>query len=277
MIFESRWKNSTFRKVGGRVLIELCRVDHFFSGKGDCTIGSTTRIDAQKKKIAIYVTYPDLNDDESEKFLFKALEKCGYEVLIVANSLGVKSPPIWMRRKNRGFDLAAIRDSLDYLDGRPETLLVLNSSIIWLEGVSEFLVFCEKVLHEATAGVLSLTQSFQRSEHAQSFFFMVPATEYPFFVEAYGKMKNWRTKRAAVNYGEIKLSRYLRRSGVQIRFIFPYSSVYEKAATVNERLRLNSSRKEMRFNPSHHFASEIISMGGPFYKRNLKFNPQNNV
>jgi hypothetical protein len=268
MDIKSKWLNSGFRRFGGRLLIYLSLIDHYTSTSSNLTVNEPSHIDITDKKIALYTTYPALHNDESEKLLFEALDKNGYELLVIANSEKITEGKIWMARKNRGYDLAAIRDAIQYLHGNPKYILLVNSSVAWLPGTSEFIVQCEHELQGCKTNLLSLTQSFQRHEHAQSFFFLGNSIGYLELKKAYGGMKNWRTKRATVNFGEIQLSKNLQKASVSITYFFPYSRVLQEHLENNStEINLISTRKFL--NPTHHFANDLLRLGAPFIKRNL--------
>jgi hypothetical protein len=243
-------------------------IDHYTSTSSNLTVNEPSHIDITDKKIALYTTYPALHNDESEKLLFEALVKNGYELLVIANSEKITEGKIWMARKNRGYDLAAIRDATHYLHGNPRYILLVNSSVAWLKGTSEFILHCETELQKYSSKVLSLTQSFQRHEHAQSYFFLADAAGYEELKKAYAYMRNWRTKRATVNFGEIQLSKILHNRSTKIRYIFPYSEVVQQHANLGLDVG-HELHTDIKFNPTHHFARELIQLGAPFFKRNL--------
>jgi hypothetical protein len=253
----------------GRILVYLSLIDHLSATTSDLSVNEPQRLNIENQKIAIYTTYPDLINDPSEKFLLNALQENGYQVLIVANSVSGLSNKVWLKRRNRGYDLAAVRDAFRLLDGIPASFILVNSSIVWLEGTSQFIHSCETKLSRSKALVLSLTQSFQRHEHAQSFFFLVQEDGYSHLKNSFASMRNWRSKRATVNFGEIRLSKLLHDAQIPVIYYFPYDELlnYHKQSTNFEDPRPVVTRK---FNPSQHFAKEIIENGGTFYKRNLK-------
>jgi hypothetical protein len=224
-------------------------------------------IDVSGRKIALYTTFPDLIMDNSEFNLLNALSENGYEVLVIINSTSTPRHEFWLNRKNRGFDLAAVRDAFRKLEGVPERLILVNSSVVWAPNTTGFIRSCEEKMNLSASHVLGLTQSLQRGEHAQSFFFMADQIGYESLKFAYSHMRNWRNKRAAVNFGEIRLSRILRSQNSEIVYMFPYAELVKKFI---EKSKINSRLATRNLNPSHHFAREIIESGGTFYKRNLK-------
>jgi hypothetical protein len=161
-------------------------------------------------------------------------------------------------RKNKGRDLGILRDFLrscpkDY--NRP--LLVLNSSCHWdykkMDKIVENLL---TVKNEIVFGTIS----FQHFLHAQTFFIWVPSIHMPQFKEiCTGEkyIKNWKTKRATVRYGEKLLLRKLVDSGIEASVLFHPLEFFNEHEARGKNISIAA-------------ADQLIERGSPFLKKSSK-------
>lgn len=270
------WRHSRVRKIGGKILLILSFFDHLISTRKSKVVNSPANVHLDGQKIAIYVTYPSLLQDNCENRLLKSLENLGYKTLVVANIEsstlleveGIVSEGVWLVRRNYGYDLAAVRDALTFTSGVPTHFLVVNSSIAWGPGTQEFLMELERNLEQYPDKIIALTQSMQRKEHAQSFFFLSGTKTFQLLADSYSQMRNWHFKRSAVNFGEISMSqRLLRETPNSIFYKFSYNGLVHSLVSTDNNYH---DGKHGYVNPSHDLWAVILRLGGPFVKRNLK-------
>ena len=105
-------------------------------------------------------------------------------------------------------------------------------------------------------GILFGTKSRQGVEHFQTFLIMIPIASLQTFAKITENFRNWRGKRAAVVFGEYKLTLYLKEEGLRAQAI--YSEQFKKITLGFENSKLN---------PSIIHAGILLGFGAPFIKK----------
>jgi hypothetical protein len=260
------------RRIVGRLLTIFARLDNAFANKNNLIRDRGKLKITNQKRICIYVTY---GDQESEIHTLKSIEylESHFFLVLHINNMEEKFNNPKNRviyRENKGHDLAAIRDALSLLGNVPKELLILNSSFIYFPGGLEKVITSAR---EVNFDVIGLTESFQTRRHIQSFFFYSQTDKgVESLIQTYSKMRNWRTKRAAVNFGEIPILSELEKSGATVGTIAQYSQL-KRIATEKNYLVDNKTTQFLKLgvslNPSQHLWKVLWECGIPGVKRNL--------
>jgi hypothetical protein len=264
--------------MAGRILNIISTLDHIASDRSTKIYNIPEKIiTLQKKSLAIYATYGDKAFDEWENNLFDQLNSLGFQILIVHNISNYTNQGKILRT-NVGYDLAAIRDVIRLLNKMPEQLLLINSSIAYSQNFYKLINHARQIATSKNNPVVSCTESFQTRHHAQSYFFYAKGDAVFDLMRVYEKMKNWKTKRAAVYFGELRVMKQLSTLGREVKFIYPYEFILKKA--IIRGLFQKSLKDKMpwnrNLNPTQHFWETLTSEGAPFVKRNLiLMNPTN--
>jgi hypothetical protein len=267
-------------RLGGHFLDAFLVLDHLTSNTNNRIIGIEQISDTNREKIAIFATYSGRNFDKSDISVLKTLKDRGYAVVVVSN--GEKTDiekcstliSYYLLRENLGFDLASFRDAFRQFGRNATQILFINDSIIWPR--DNFTEMLEKMEHSGKAGeVVGVTESLQRVRHLQSFCFYVAGEAS---IAKFGKtlelIRNWRFKRTAVSYGELRLSSKFEGSSLKLVPIFPYESIVRAWSESNirgrnyEDIRYLISRN-VSLNPTQHFWNIILDLPGGFVKRSL--------
>jgi hypothetical protein len=120
-----------------------------------------------------------------------------------------------------------------------------------------------------------MTESLQTRNHIQSYFFY-SQTEVGILslIQEYGRMRNWRTKRAAVAFGELRMMSNIKSRKVQIGVLIPYRDL-AAVALQNPNLVdsgvLNELKMGRKLNPTQHFWKVLFYFGIPLIKKTLLY------
>ncbi|ASY24331.1 putative rhamnan synthesis protein [Candidatus Nanopelagicus abundans] len=228
-------------------------------------------------RIFLYVKYSnDYKFTKMETLLFEKVSFEGLKVYIVVNS-DLPKPFEFSRypsivRKNLGFDLGAYRDFTKRLGPNCQRLVIINDSLLW--NPNSFLEIVRNIGDKD--GISFFTNSFQPRKHYQSYFVSISGQEA--FLEFQNWMKqirNWRSKFAAVSFGELRNGKILSKVSV----IYPY----EDLITTLKKEQLSQDKKESSrtdfvqrqvlakksLNPTHFFWRELLEKGFPGIKKDL--------
>lgn len=243
--------------AGNKSLILRSRVSHFHASK-----------------IAIYVTFNDFHDDLWEKNLFEGIRLCGFELITVSNvseSDSFFEKRFQMTRDNKGYDLAACRDVLRTIGYLPSELLLINSSTAWDDNARLIIEKAQSLSLINKSPIVYATQSLQPSEHGQSFFIYARGEGVFVLRDIYENVKNWRTKRAAVHFGEIGMFEKIRKRDVGVSYLFEYRQLVEHFRP-NVPIKSLGERKYnlgLPLNPSQEYWKALVTLDSHFVKRNL--------
>lgn len=182
-----------------------------------------------------------------------------HELILLSNcskhavhSAGDQNPVF--TRKNRGRDLAAYRDVAKILGSRglERDVLFLNSSCYWDPNLLAKFIGCEI----SSDSISFMTSSSQSKFHFQTYFIYVPVHLFEAFTNGIlNNFRNWRLKRTAVHFGELKSKEFLLYYGMKSNEIF-------KSEMIN-----SSHVPSKYFNPSILGATSLIKLGAPFLKK----------
>ena len=256
------------RKFLGEILNKFSTFDHITSSCKSLVINQPEIVFTAQDKVAVYVTYPSLFSNESEMNLFNALKSHDFKLVVIQCSQhgrGTIESDVILRQ-NGGFDLGAIRDFFYSVKGdAPKRFMILNSSVTWNNSTSEFFSKVEFDLVHKSANVIAATESYQHVRHAQSFFFYMDQFGFGEFREIYLTHRNWRSKRAAVRFGEIPILKRLEASGVKVHFMFPYEALASKISDASIKFLF----AKIPLNPSVDLYRVLTRLGAPFTKKRL--------
>jgi hypothetical protein len=189
------------------------------------------------------------------------LESSGARSFIVSNCdthLAHSLPEtgrVWTRQ-NRGRDLAAIRDFFraNFKLIENANLCIINSSCYWSHRRLENLL--KETAWADVEGVLFGTESKQGTVHFQTFFMLVSKKHLYSFARGTEHFKNWRTKRAAVIFGEYNFGKNLKKEGLTTEAIYS-----------DDPSPLSTGFDFGRVNPSIVHAGKLLKSGAPFLKK----------
>ena len=253
------------------MLTQLSLLDHLTSSRNNLLLNDGAIEILDGEKIAIYNVFQGFYLDKWEKDLFHELRKAKFRIIAVINtneksSLQETIPEdvsLVLRRKNRGYDLAGVKDCLELFTSNPEELLLINSSVAWHKAGLPNILSQSKHF----AGVIAAVNSSQTREHLQSFYFHATTSEsVTILKEVYAGMRNWKSKRAAVNFGEIPILYKLTALDARIKILFPYEELLSKFHEKQSQIELVKNQK---LNPSVNLWRELIEVGFPGVKRNI--------
>jgi hypothetical protein len=272
-------RTSLSNKIG-KALSYLLIFDHLLSGKKNLSTSNDT-LQVARKNVLIYATYTNENLTTNEEELLFSLEKYGYTVVIVNNGLFRFEKWHHLNRKNRGFDLAGIRDAMQLFDGKPKEIVILNNSVIYnTEKTLELIKNAKKLADASNKEIVTCTDSHQTKYHLQSYFFIGIGKGVDDLLTVYKTMKNWRFKRSAVFYGEMSILRKIQFQKSNHLVLFPYIElikVASKKKDLNKSIRKKIERN-VAINPTQDLWMELIEIGAPFIKKNrlVKIYTKNN-
>ncbi len=156
-------------------------------------------------------------------------------------------------RQNKGYDFGSWKTGLDFIGPRVESygfLLFTNNSVI---GPAFSLAPLLRDVKSTELSVISMTESFEREFHLQSYFLLVPKAV--FRREEFGRF--WRNlyfleqKKNIVYGNEMGFSRMLAQAGIGRRALFP-------------------TGPKLQGNPTHESWRDLLTMRGfPYVKRDL--------
>jgi hypothetical protein len=272
------WAHHAIRSVGGKILDLISGLDHLTASSSNLLNHQVNSINIDRKSIAVYVSYKNLHNDEWEENLFETLKSLGFVIFIIVNTDKIEVTKSFLVRRNSGYDLAAIRDFLNSSHGTPNEFLIVNSSTAWRPNSIDTFLRLREISSMENAPIVSGIESLQKQRHAQSFLFYATSRNFHVLKAVYLEMKNWRSKRATVRYGEIPMLRKIQNNGLKVEFLYPYQYLLELASThldlsFQTRFLVN---RGIPVNPTQHFWQILISNGAEFVKRNLiSKNPSN--
>jgi hypothetical protein len=271
-------RTSLSNKIG-KVLSHFLIFDHLLSGQKNLSTNKNM-LQVASKNVLLYATYTNDDMTMSEEKLLISLEQYGYTVVVVNNGLFRFEKWNHLNRKNRGFDLAGIRDAMQLFDGKPNEILILNNSVIYnTEKTLELIKNAKKWADASNKEIITCTDSHQTKYHLQSYFFIGIGKGVDDLLTAYKTMKNWKFKRSAVFYGEMSILGKIQSQKSNHLVLFPYTDlikVASKKSDLNKSIRKKIERNEA-INPTQDLWMELIEFGAPFIKKNrlVKINTKN--
>jgi hypothetical protein len=274
--------NQLIRRAGGKILYFLAHFDHIFANQ-KMLIQLPSQIDlGLDDEVCIYVTYNEPVLSENSAQVLDDVRNLGFKAIHVNNMSKIhkivgRKEEFNFQRKNLGYDLAAIRDVLNLIDKHPKKLLILNSSVYYLtDSVAKLIT---KATH-ANLDVVGITESRQKKHHIQSYFFFSQTDKgVDALLYEYAKMRNWRSKRAAVNFGELRIMENLFVADVTIGALVTYENIVATALQTPELVDkdvYSDLTKGVHLNPTQHLWRVLFYLGIPIVKKTLiKDNPAN--
>lgn len=263
------------RKIGGKFLTFFSLFDHLTASKMNKVEDSREILVGKKDNLCLYVTFMEEVLNQTSLQLVSELEGLGFRVVHINNvakssirkNAGLDSH---FQRRNYGYDLAAFKDAFMMLNGDPRSLLLLNSSIFYMHGGIKKLINESRLLH---SDVIGITESKQTRQHIQSYFFY---SETKRGVEAlrsaYSQMRNWRSKRATVYFGELRLKSNLERFGASTASLVPYDAIVTyalKHPSLLDKWVSDELKRGTFLNPTQHLWRILFELNIPIIKKNL--------
>lgn len=263
--------NYLLRSIGGKLLDYLAYLDHVTATYNNLIEFQSKPIDLNGRSIAVYVTYQKLHNDKWEANLFATLRDLGFTIYVVINSNKSEIITSSLSRKNRGYDLAAVRDFLKISYGNPKEFLIVNSSVAWGPGSKDLFLRMRSMALKETVPIISAVESIQKRRHAQSFLFYSTNDNFLTLRTVYLGMKNWRSKRSTVKFGELMILEEILKLGVQVEFLFPYKNLTDFAKKYPHLSHQTEFflKRNIPVNPTQHFWKLLLLGNAHFVKRNL--------
>jgi hypothetical protein len=263
------------RKSGGKILTLLSFFDHMTATKKNEIIAPHKIVIGSNVDLCIYVTFKEAKLQDYSLRVVRELESLNYQVIHINNDVTEKNPyqsPIEFsfQRRNYGHDLAAFKDTLNLLEGKPKSLLLLNSSMFYLPGGIQSLV--ERAGRSA-GDVIGITQSMQTRDHIQSYFFYSKTKEgIDALFSTYSQMRNWKTKRAAVFFGELRIKGVIESFGATTNVLVSYNEIVASALSLPKFVDdwvYKKLKRGIYLNPTQHLWCLLFELGIPALKNNL--------
>jgi hypothetical protein len=233
-----------------------------------------------------------------------ALRQAGFGIVFVTNAAKLEPDSAqWLAehcsliliRHNRGYDFGAYRDGIAALfDARikADLLLLANDSVygplVGLGDIFERMDF-------GRADVWALTDSWQHRYHLQSFFvvFGPAALASAGFSEFWQRVRNVRSKWAAIHFYELWMTHRMQSAGLRCAAIWDYFALLgtlqeahnaaqpDGPVTIEQGVRrlatehaLACWRRRIALNPTSDLWLTLLQAGFPFIKRELlRLNP----
>lgn len=278
------------------MIIGLAKFDWLTASKHDAIISKKIK-DNELLDVFIYVHWSkELKPSPGEVELLTQASNAGLQNLLVLNADSIlkanQAVPEWdglcsgvIIRKNIGRDLAGYRAAIRILDeSKVKRVFFFNNSIIWLP--SRMKNFIEKFI-SINEDIYSATVSYQPTKHMQSFAMAAKNQGIPIFLDQMNQIRNTRSKRATISFGEIGISRNLTKLGVNFSSgLFSYSGLIMEALNrtnfLSQPTRIINRGIEARLeiirgavangtplNPTHHTWFELYTLGFPGLKKDL--------
>lgn len=272
----------SFRSSGGTILNTLLKLENLLISYKNQIFRIENLTHNKSKKLCIFVVFPSRSFFQNDIELLQILKKKEYFVCVVSNGEIFNSEkyiPVVdciIQRRNIGFDLAAFRDALNYMRDDYDSILLLNDSILWPKENFERTLAAFENLNSETS-VIGVTDSYQRGYHLQSYcLFAQNSVPIGALRSSFATIKNFRTKRSAVYYGELKLSKEIVLHGAQLSVLINYRELkdiwlntYCESSPDPEILEL--IRKGIHLNPCQHFWEPLLNTQYGFIKKSLLF------
>ena len=291
----------TFFMITGILKYLACFLDFLTANNRDYLISKEISYPMRNHKTLIYAFWTKTGlPEKSDEIFIEMAKRSDFDVLAVINCdqfhdlMEIKFA--WERlginlvlRRNKGRDLAAYRCGLAVLRNENieiETIFLSNNSIYWLPSTLEN--FFQKV-DSRTESLFGLTNSYQPTWHLQSFGIVAKKNEISNLELSLSRIGNYKLKRSAVIFGEIRLSRLLLQDNTNhFPAIFDYSKLIQKAEAREHKVDSNSFQMfryrtindcqtfGRALNPTHHLWLELYESGFPGVKKDLiSKNPSN--
>lgn len=251
-------------------------------------------------KYLIYVHWSkDLKPFPGELKLLNEFKSKGIEPVIVlnldSNHVSTSVMEAWgsvseiiLCRKNRGRDLGGYRCGWESIrHTNPCEVYYLNNSIVWLPSKTTSFV---KSITEKTGELIGITDSEIPTRHIQSYGIATKNLGVEKFGVCVSHLKNFRTKQAAITFGEVRLLDHYMDFLKDTSVLYPYEELLQRSLhhrmTIEDILYnklptlqrvdtiLQASKNGTPLNPSHFFWLELYETGFCGVKKDLfKKNP----
>ena len=274
-----------------RASLAIARMDHATAGRasGVMRIRGSIRTD----RLVVYTHYSGrgVAADWEVACLARAREAGLGVCAVVTSAAGssvdeapwLHSSDLLLLRRNRGRDLGAYRDAVEYLRRHdyPGSFALTNNSVLWREDAFVLLYRDSERLGAEIAGA---TSSLQIVPHLQSFWLWVApgVVSTPAARALTAGWRNYRTRSAAIVYGELPVSSVTTAQGLQTGAVYPYERAVDElrraeahpagshpSTTARRRLVLSVVDNGQPLNPTHFMWSELLALGLPGIKRDL--------
>jgi len=292
-----------------RLLVRLTRhavfqaisfADSLSSTRKNQTLKSFSYAPMIHSKLFIYAIWTkNALPSESDKLILKSFKNHGFDVLVALNQN--EGQPrlsheqlrlIWgelcstlIIRKNLGRDLAAYRDAFWFVEtslNKYRTVVCANNSVLWMP--TKMNSFVQKVASN-TNTIFSATYSYQPFPHPQTFLIGANGLGIHKLRENLGRIRNTKTRTAAVRMGELEIGRRLLKSTDKVTPLFSYEDGLKTAIASTSALQKSTFLFETRMvrtrnliqseadgnshNPSHFYWLELYELGFPGFKKDL--------
>ncbi len=265
---------------------------------------------AQQHSVAVFIHW------EAKGFVhpyvvhyLEALREAGFSILFVTNApkLPERSieilKPLCMRilwRKNVGYDFGAYKEAVLYLEDQLphlDRLMLANDSVYGpLMPLNRSLQRADPAL----ADVWSMTDSWERRYHLQSYFLLLypRALKSQEFLSFWKQIRYVNNKAFVISKYELGFTRAMLRGGLNVQALYPYEEIVAKvveawgsgARNTRELRKLHERTRAfvdqildfiitgMPVNPTHFLWDQLVlRMGFPFVKRELLTQNPGNV
>jgi hypothetical protein len=274
-----------------RASLAIARMDHATAGRTSGVTGIRGSVGHDRLVVYAHYSGRGVAADWEVACLARA-RQAGLGVCAVVTSADgssvdeapwLDSSDLVLFRRNRGRDLGAYRDAVEYLlrhDYRGSIALT-NNSVLWREDAFKRLYRDSEGLGVEIAGA---TSSLQVAPHLQSFWLWVApgVLSTPAARALIGGWRNYRTRSAAIVYGELPVSSSTTARGLRAGAVFPYERVVDElrraeahptgshpSTVARRQLVLSVVDNGHPLNPTHFMWSELLALGLPGIKRDL--------
>ena len=274
--------------VSGLIASFAWKVDARTAGVRSAILSATGAIDPRSPRALLYVHFSrDGSPTAWEAACLTDARASGIGVCVVVNSRrGAVIVRRWATladlvivRANRGRDLAAYRDGIRLLrgSGYGGPLALANGTVFWRPGAFSELFDAAEALG---ADVVGATSSAEGEPHLQTFWLRLsPAVSEERLQLLIDGWRDYRTRGAAIRYGELPSTRRAELLGYSTAAVFPYDSAVaalrgraadgSTAAKARRRRAIRLIDRGRPLNPTQFMWSELLGLGFPGIKRDL--------
>lgn len=234
---------------------------------------------ANASNIAIVVIFDTAREVDHDLLkTLRYLSEKNYAVVLVANCSPsrlvmdeVHGSYSLIVRQNVGRDFGAYKAGLIWVAQQRtlksiDRLILFNDSVRWTPAGIEI---CIERAEVATHQVLGVTISRQRSEHIQSFFYLVKDGAIQFFAEKFFELKNVRFKRSIIHLGERKISKDLESIGIKFGALFDEEELRAKRK-LNTLGEYHSGSNFDPVNTAIYYSKELKQLSNGITKKKIK-------
>lgn len=256
-----------FRVKIASILNLFARIDYAFSS--NVKLYDFAPEVSKSKKIFVYIKNSVYTDSETK--MFQILKDFDFKIIVVdPYGILVNNVDFVLLKKSYGRDFSVIRDvmrSIGELESESIEILILNDSMYW--NIEKFSSLLTRLEEYPKNKIVVPTQSIFPRPHAQPYliYSRVEKDCLRQFGYAFEWIRNMRTKRGIVNFGELCFAEKTELAGCNVIFMAPYNALVSRN---RKKLELIYSLGVLkRLNPTQHIWFGLGAFGIHAVKKSL--------